>query len=81
MKNKYIFYGLILISLAFPIFLIEDIVPWGVCLYFINKSIKEFRECNDLKGPIKNTVLTGGIILIYHFVVRAIEAYINSMYV
>lgn len=81
MKNKYIFYGLILISLAFPIFLIEDIIPWGVCLYFVHKSIKEFKENNALKGPIKNTLYTGGIILIYHVVVRAIEAYVNSLYV
>ena len=80
LNKKYVFYILIIAIFSFPILSIEDIIPWGVALFFIHRSIKTFRENEKLRPVVNNTLLAGGIILVYNVITRVIENYLVRMW-
>lgn len=74
MNNKIIEKILIVILFLMPIISIEAIIPWALALFFIHKSIKEFKVKEELKPIILNTFYCGGFILLYNILARYIES-------
>lgn len=80
MNKNWIKYFLIGLCVLFPIISIEDIIPWVVSLYFIHKSCKAMKIRNDIKPILINTLLSGGIILVYNIITRGVESYLVKMW-
>ena len=73
MNKKVVSYILIGLMFLMPIISIEDIIPWIVALFFINKSIKEFKINNQIKSTFLNFVYCGGLIFIFNIGAKYIE--------
>ncbi|MBU3135411.1 hypothetical protein KPL39_03920 [Clostridium gasigenes] len=73
MNKKIILYIIIGLIFLMPIISIEALTPWVVALFFIHKSIKEFKAKETLKPICFNMIYCGGIILMYNIIARYIE--------
>ena len=77
--NKKI-YILSIVPLIFPILSREDIIPWLVALFFINKSIQAIKSnINVNRKLVVNITSSGALILAFNLLASAIQNYFSKL--
>lgn len=81
MNKKIILAICVIIMFIMPILSVEDIFIWIISIFFINKSIKVFKNKNSLKPVIINTTVCCLLIVLYNVIARYIEDILIKMWV
>lgn len=80
MSRKTVLYLLAATMFIMPIVSIEDIIPWVVAIFFINKSFKAFKANGTIKPVAIYTLYCGGIILSYNLLTLYVESIVVKLW-
>lgn len=77
--NKKI-YILSIVPLIFPILSREDIIPWLIALFFVNKSMQAIKSnINVNRKLLINITSSGALILAFNLLSLAIQNYFSKL--
>lgn len=79
-NKKAVLYLLATAMFIMPIVSLEDIVPWVVAIFFINKSFKAFKANGTIKPVAIYTLYCGGIILAYNLATLYVESIVVKLW-
>lgn len=81
MNKKIILYILSFACFLMPIISVEGIIPWIVAIFLINKSFKYFKNHENIKGVVLNTIYCALIIISYNILGKFIEKILVKLWV